>query len=515
MCGLTKMKKHLGSHLIWTIRDSKWGAFFYSKKLAGIIIAFGILLRLRQYLFNRSLWLDEALIVFNIINRSFSGFFEPLDYNQGAPIGFLLFEKLSTILFNNSEYVLRLFPLVAGIISLFLFYEVAKSFCRKETVPIALGLFALSDRLIYYSSEVKPYSSDVTLALLLYVVFISVETRKSKDSSLYVYGMIAIFSLWFSFPALFILTAVGSCLWMPALMGREWKRVVHLSSLFLVCGLSLMIYYLLALKDLSHNANQLDYWRNAFMPFPPKNMSDVGWFVTSFENLFRDPVGLYLKGFGPILAIFGCFSLYREKKRYLWGLLLPLLLALFASGFHLYPFSGRLLLFIVPILIIIMSEGILQFSKIVPRYSLILGVIVVATIVWQPFVTANHRLLHPRTREELRPVLSYVNNHFQPGDTLYLYYAAWPAFQYYAGRYPFEKAQFVRGVSSRKGLNNFIKDLDNLRGNGRTWIIFSHVSTLEAVKEKAFVLSYLDRIGRKEDTFAAPGAAVYLYELRW
>ena len=395
----------------------------------------------------------------------------------------------------------------------FFFYEVTKSFCRKEAVPIALGLFALSDRLIYYSSEVKPYSSDVTLALLLYGVFISVETRRSKDSSLYVYGMIAIFSLWFSFPALFILTAVGSCLWAPALMGREWKRVVRLSSLFLVCGLSVMIYYLLVLKDLSHNVNQLDYWRNVFMPFPPKNMSDVGWFVTSFENLFRDPVGLYFGGFGPILAIFGCFSLYREKKRYLWGLLLPLMLTLFASGYHLYPFSGRLLLFMVPILIIFMSEGILQFSKLMPRYSLILGVIVVVAIFWQPFVAASHRLLHPSTRQELRPVLSYVNKHFQPGDTLYLYYAAWPAFQYYAGRYTFESAQIVMGVSSRNDRSNYIKDLDNLRGKGRVWIFFSHARTFKGVNEKTFFLSHLDRIGKRKDSFEAPGAAAYLYDV--
>ena len=33
------------------------------------IIGLGVILRLRQYLVNRSLWLDEALITLNIIKR--------------------------------------------------------------------------------------------------------------------------------------------------------------------------------------------------------------------------------------------------------------------------------------------------------------------------------------------------------------------------------------------------------------------------------------------------------------
>lgn len=515
MWKLTKTKDPSEFRFISTTRDSRWGAFFYSQTLIGVMIGLGILLRLREYLFNRSLWLDEAFLVSSIINRSFSGLFKPLDYNQGAPIGFLLLEKLSTTLFSNSEYALRLLPLAAGITSLFLFYKVANGFCRKEAVPIALGLFVLSERLIYYSSEVKQYSSDVTLALLLYLIFISVETKRSKDSSFYVYGMVAALSLWFSFPALFVLIAVGSCLWVPALMGREWKRVGHLSCIFVVCGISLMMYYLLALKDLSHNSTQLHNFRNNFMPLPPKHMSDVGWFFTSFEDLFRNPIGLYLKGFGPTLTIFGCFSFYREEKKYLLALLLPLLLTLLASGFRLYPFTTRLLLFMVPILIILISEGILEFSKIVPRYSLILGVMVVVTVFWQPFVTASHHLLHPRAKEEMRPVVSYVHKHFQPGDTLYLYYSAWPAFQYYAGRYTFEKAQLVRGISSRNDFSNYIKDLESLKGKDRAWIIFSHVVPVRGINEKAFFLSYLERIGKRKDSFEAPGAAVYLYDLRW
>ena len=77
-------------------------------------------------LHNRSLWADEAVLALNIVNRSYWELLQPLDYEQGAPVGFLLVEKLAIGVFGNNEYALRLFPLLSGIISLFLFYILAK-----------------------------------------------------------------------------------------------------------------------------------------------------------------------------------------------------------------------------------------------------------------------------------------------------------------------------------------------------------------------------------------------------
>ena len=58
----------------------------------------------------------------------------------------------------------------AGIISLFLLYDLAKQCISPKAIAIALAFFACLEPLVYYSSEVKQYSSDVAIALLVYCV---------------------------------------------------------------------------------------------------------------------------------------------------------------------------------------------------------------------------------------------------------------------------------------------------------------------------------------------------------
>lgn len=55
------------------------------RPLIYFLIVLGIILRLVQYLYNRSIWLDESFIALNIMNRSFLELLKPLDFGQAAP----------------------------------------------------------------------------------------------------------------------------------------------------------------------------------------------------------------------------------------------------------------------------------------------------------------------------------------------------------------------------------------------------------------------------------------------
>src|SRR5215208_6687635 len=119
-------------------------SFPLEKAGVGVLLLLGALLRIRQYLTGRSLWVDEAMLALNIVNRNFGGMFQPLDYDQGAPIGFLLIEKLFNSLLGKNEFALRLFPLLVGLLSLWLFHLLLRRVTNKAGLFTALALFAFN-----------------------------------------------------------------------------------------------------------------------------------------------------------------------------------------------------------------------------------------------------------------------------------------------------------------------------------------------------------------------------------
>jgi uncharacterized membrane protein len=150
------------------------GRFLVSEGFQWFLVGLGVAVRLVAYLYNRSLWRDEALLASNIESRSYAGLLQPLDNQQAAPVGFLMLEHFVVQVLGNSEYALRLVPLLAGIASLFLLRSVARKSLAREAVPIALGFFAISEKVVYYSSEVKQYSTDVAICLALVLAAIEI-----------------------------------------------------------------------------------------------------------------------------------------------------------------------------------------------------------------------------------------------------------------------------------------------------------------------------------------------------
>ena len=116
--------------------------------LWSLLVATGIILRLRQYFVNRSLWVDEAMLAFNIVNRTFGALTLPLDFNQGAPIGFLFIEKFIILALGNQDYILRLFPIFSGVLSVYLIYRIAKE-CFGKSGMFGVLLFSISASIIY------------------------------------------------------------------------------------------------------------------------------------------------------------------------------------------------------------------------------------------------------------------------------------------------------------------------------------------------------------------------------
>ena len=98
----------------------------------------GILWRLVRYVMQFPIWGDEAYVALNFLDRDFWQMTHKLDYNQVAPVVFLWIEWLACRWLGPSELSLHLFPLLAGVAGLLLFWR----FCRF-TLPPAAGSLAV------------------------------------------------------------------------------------------------------------------------------------------------------------------------------------------------------------------------------------------------------------------------------------------------------------------------------------------------------------------------------------
>jgi hypothetical protein len=484
-------------------------------------VALGCLLRIVQYLLDRSLWMDESYLSLNILHRSFAGLFHALDYHQGAPIGFLLLEKSAVRLWGGSEYVLRLLPLLAGIASVLLFYKLASQALPAKAVPIATGLFAISPALIYYSAEVKQYSSDVAIALLLYCLTIEGSKSEWKAGRTALAALVGAVAIWMSHSSVFVLVGIGATISITLVLRKDWARLVRVSFVGLCWIISLAVCYVVALRKLASDGELLSYWNANFMPLPPRSVADLKWFVDSFFGFFNSSAGLKFSGLAALVFILGSISMFRKSRERLFLLLSPALLTLLASGLHKYPFGGRLTLFLVPPVLLLMAEGV-EVLRSSTRVSLpAVGAVLVTLLFLDPGIYILHHLAKPHTEivqpgvmlpEEIRPVVAYVRNHEKPGDLVYVFYGAEPAFDYYAERETFPMDNVEIGTASGSDSQSYESDLDRLRGR-RVWVVLSHIRGAGA-QESKYVEFYLGTIGPKLDSLSVAGAEAYLYDLR-
>jgi hypothetical protein len=480
---------------------------------AGILL-FGIVLRATQFLANRSLWLDEAYLASSILHRSFSGLLLPLDHNQYAPLGYLFVEKFITDILGDSEMALRLPAFLASLISLPLFYAWSRELLERRPALIALGLFAISQSQIYYASELKQYSTDVLFCLALSWAAARGLRAGLTARWLIVLGLLGTVVIWFSQPALFVLAGLGFVLTWQAAALRQTRKMMALVPLAGTWGVSVAGSYGLSMRPfLLGNYSVVAAQHDAhFWPYLPRTLSDLARLVSDTVAIFRDPGDMYLPGLACFAFVVGLVAMHHQKRQSLCLLILPVAFTAGSSLLHLYPFWSRLILFLTPTLFVLIARGIDALIGAGRIREIPIGALVSILIFVQPCIFAVQGLSKPRLVEELRSVVQYVSERRQDGDRIYVYYGAEAALRYYGPRFGIMPAQYKVGVASRDDWQQYASDLDALSGQGRVWVIFSHVAAWNGADERLLFLYHLDTIGKRLDAYGAYGAEAYLYD---
>ncbi len=429
---------------------------------------------------------------------------------------FLWLQKSMILLFGSSEYIFRLVSLVCGISALFIFWFIATKYLSKLAICFALVLFALSDALIYFSSEVKQYSCDVMVGLLVLVMLFFLNWRRQDLNYLSAigYGLLGSLFIWTSHPVIFFLSSLGIVIFYDYYVKGEYNKIKYLVVMGLMWLGSFLIFYITSLHNLAQDQYLLDSWASGFPPSFNRPLVVLEWVIERLLKVFEDPGGVTFFGLAAFLYVIGSITLYKRDKLMFLGLFFPIGFTLTASFLEKYPFSGRLILFLVPLLLIPVAEGTEQLLKLISKTQLrVAGPVLIAFLLFHPLLVVKNYLFEPNVREDIRPVIQHIRDNWQDGDIIYVYYGAYGQFQYYQDKFGFQKSDHIRGIEARQEWPNYLPDLNQLQSYHRVWILFSHVHTGNGVNEEDLIIEWLSRIGAtQKDWFPKTGASSYLYE---
>lgn len=494
--------------------------FMNVKSYSKLILLAGGILALIQFLSGRSVWMDEAKLAMNIIERSYLELLEPLHSVQVAPIGYLWVQRALFDLFGPHDWVFRLVPLGMYFLGSIALYKVLfMQHIREHVILVMASLFAFCQPLIYYASEIKQYGIDVTLGIvLMYVILKVYKTKTQKIIALSLAGMLAIT---LSNVAVIILTIAGSYAWFRSYKktGNIGNELVYPIFLWLV---TFGLYYGAFIHNHPTREFMADYWQSfAYMPLQPFSEEFLTFWTQTYQFIFGKILGANPKI--PLLhhlfagaCFVGVFTLVKYKK---WGhlylLLGPFFIHIALSALQIYPFVMRVALYLQPFFALLCAIGFVRITEFVVakvkarrlRFALVLPGLSLLLITLYTF---------PKDREEFKESYEYMLSRKQSGDHLFLNPGVYNTWLYYDMiGYVKDDMPRTQGVPNREDFTRHHPQLDSLKG--RVWFLAAHDyydDTTYKGYESQYILDYLsDKGATVLDTQISIGSAIYLLEI--
>lgn len=491
-----------------------------------LIVAVGALLRFHN-LDLKSLWYDEAL-TYDLVQGSLAETFLRNTTENSAPPFFPLLLALVTGA-NATETALRLPAVIAGILAIPALWVLARQYLPGPLALVPPLLVAIAPTQIEFSQQVREYSLSFTVSVLLilaYQRFLDVPSarRALGLALLLAFGLLIQYGLGLLAAGLGLVACVD--LWFRP------ERRTHLRRWFLAQLPGGLVVGFLALTTLPGQ-------RAAMAPGLVTYLADRHWDGTAaglytllaspradFVNFaFPSRLMLALTAVGVLLWLFD-----RTRWRVAGFLLVPVALTVLTALVGVYPFGGiRQDLFLLPLVYVVALEplrwlanrvgapsGAMDLS-IAPKGAPTVVAIVAAAVFIAIGVPRTLALLESTGPEPVRLVVQTLERRLAvaPGDPIYVYSGAVPAFRYYwAGR----SEPWIVGAKHLSGLDQTLADAAlpavhagirrALRQTGSLWLVVSHIT----VPDDAALLAPLQAEFTVDTIQADGGAALYLLQ---
>lgn len=388
-----------------------------------VFLALGCAARCRQYLAGSSYWYDEAYLLLNIFQKSFTDLLGPLDYSVVLPPLFLWLLRGAYTTLGGSELAMRLPALVTGLAAVGLMVPLGRRLVGGAGWVAAAALVAVSDHALFHACEVRAYSADllvtevVLLAATLYLD--PAAGPRSRARAFLLLGAAALVGPWLSFPSAFVLAGASLALLAAALRDGDrpaWCCWGILNLLLLLSGLTL--WYLSA-RHLYYPGLR-EHWEgwNGFPDLSSARaaLAWVGACLAAIADYGTSGMAV------PLLALAagGLVVLARRSGPTAILLVAPLVAALAAAFLRKYPLSDRTVLFLTPCLWLLAAAGLdalLRHPRPAARgtaFAALLLLLAPGTARMVKYVVVSS------PRLEYREALAHVRTHWAAGDAVWV-----------------------------------------------------------------------------------------------
>jgi len=488
---------------------------FFTKRTVVIccvaVIILGAVARVRYYLADISFWIDEAAVALNVLNKSFAELLQPLDYNQVAPVGFCILEKAAISLLGNNEFAFRLLPFVAGIVAIWLTFCFTRKAIGILPALLCAAQLSISTEILFFANCLKPYASDLTIAVGLMLLAWKDDPGGLSPRRLAALGLCGLLAVWFSFPAIFILGGIGT-LWMVDWIRFKNRRLFLWYCTVILLWLASFYLHFQFLQSQTHSEGILDFWANSFMPFPPKNFDDLKFFIVELPRVFRNCIWTSDQIVAVVLFGAGCLLLWRNHRRLLVLTIIPLLLNLFASALHKYPFGGRMLQYgalnlFIPIAVTL--DYLLAWGSKM-KWVRVVAILLIIANLGEPAVNTAKGIFIPRKREQMKQLVAFLVDHPARISSYFAHQPGYSNFSYYANRYRLNIAGLTLSPTLDKTkLDHYPPELASLHGD--IWLIFGHAKQHRKIDYEKYYVQSAQMRARLVEKFTDVGVAAYLF----
>ena len=319
---------------------------------AAAIAAAGTALKIYQWYFSRTLWVDEEMVLLNVRDRGFSDLIGSLWLGQAAPLGWLALQRWVVTEFGTNDRAVRAIPVLFGIATLWVALWMAARWMRPLAAAAFLLLCATAHWMVYYALEAKPYSADAFWGLALPALAIwAAEPTAGRPMHLARTGTwwsIAGIGQWFAFGATFVTPGSALVLCTVGYRRAGWRLAAAIAAQGFIFLTLFAAHYALSMSYASHDEFLRKYWWYGFPPAGAGFTATLQWLIERIRPLSVDPAGAtfwvgFLMTFG-----YGVGVLLARQPSLGFVILSVPATAFVLAAVRLVPLSDRLALWTVP-----------------------------------------------------------------------------------------------------------------------------------------------------------------------